>query len=242
MTTLKLQTLPPAFGVRCASPFALKAETLLAIAGLDYEKELSQPRFGPRGKMPVLHVDGRVIPDTRNIQSYLEEERGVDFDGHLDGPVRAQVVALRRLAEEHLYWAQTCFRWADYPSLVRDTFFAEVPRPMRGFVFGMVKRKVDRDAWGHGFGRLPRPEQITRTLEDLEALRVALGDRPFFYGEKPGSLDASIYPLLLNLAAPGTPSVVLPQVLAMAPYIERVEQAVFGTTPVLAASPLAEAA
>lgn len=240
-STLRLQTLPSAFGVRGASPFALKAEALLALAGLEYASEVSQPRFGPREKMPVLHHGDRVIPDTRNIQTHLENEFGVDFDGHLTSKDRARIVPLRRLAEEHLYFVQLYFRWKDYPDLLRETFFADVPWLLRGPVFRMVKKKVDAQLWGQGVGRLPRDEVIERAREDLEALRVALGERPFFFADRPGSLDATVYPLLLNLAAPGTPSPLLPWVRPFAAYIERAEKHIFGSRPSLAEADLVAA-
>ncbi|MEO1227641.1 MAG: glutathione S-transferase family protein [Myxococcota bacterium] len=231
---LKLQTLPGAFGVRGASSFALKAEALLSLAGLEYEREVSQPRFGPRQKMPVLHHGTVVVPDTRNIQNYLEREFGADFDGHLAAEDRARIPPLRRMLEEHLYFVQLYFRWNDHADLVKETFFADVPWLLRSTVFRMVRKKVDQQLWAQGTGRLPREEMIERAREDLEALHLALGDRPFFFADRPGSLDATVYPLLLNFVAPAAPSPLVPWVRPFADYIERAEQHFFGSRPALA--------
>lgn len=226
--TLKLLSLPSAFGVRTASPFALKAEVLLALSGLKHDIEMSEPRFGPRGKMPVLHDGELVVPDTRNIQHHLETVRGIDFDGHLNEEARAQVVLARRTVEEHLYWAQTFFRWFDHADIVRETLFASVPWPMRSIVFAMVRRNLNRDLWGHGYGRLPRDEKLQRAREDIRALRALLGERNFYFGDRPGSLDATVYPIMLNLLAPEAPSPLAEDAEAFRDYVLRVEEAVFG--------------
>ncbi len=80
---LTLITFKPGLGVSSPSPFAVKADALLAMSGLDYEKEFGDVRKAPRGKFPVLKDGERLIPDTGHIQAYLETEKGVDFDSHL---------------------------------------------------------------------------------------------------------------------------------------------------------------
>lgn len=224
---LKLKTLPAAFGVRSGSPFALKGEALLEWSGLEYEKEMSEPRFGPRGKMPVLIDGDTVVPDTRNIQWYLEDSYGVSFDDHLTPDERATAKAVSRMCEEHLYWAQTYFRWHDHADLVRETLFAKVPGLLRGAIFGSVQRKLRRDMWGHGFGRMTREEKIRLATEELQTLAALVGDKPYLFGDKPCSADFSAFGLVLNILAPETPTPISEPAEPLRAYAERVEQVVF---------------
>lgn len=225
---LKLLTLPAAFGVRSASPFALKAEMLLAVSGLPFDIEPSVPRRGPRGKMPVLVDGGAIVPDTRNIQHHLETHRGVSFDGHLTPEDRANGTAIRRLCEEHLYWASTHVRWTEQPERLRDAYFAEVPWPLRGLVFSMVRRQVRRDLWGQGLGRMTRDEILRLAAEDLASLRNVLGAKPFLFGERLSSFDLTAAALLVNILAPGAPTSLTPLAEPLRGYAEGVERAVFG--------------
>jgi glutathione S-transferase len=56
-----------------------------------------------------------------------------------------------------------------------------------------------KELWGHGMGR-HSPEEIEIIgKSDLAALADFLGDKPYFMGEEPSSLDASAYAFLANL-------------------------------------------
>ena len=61
---LRLFQFPPNFGVPNPSPFCLKVETWLRMAGMDYQvKTVFDPRKAPKGKLPFIELDGRVIAE-----------------------------------------------------------------------------------------------------------------------------------------------------------------------------------
>ena len=191
---LVLQSFPPVLGLRSASPFTTKAEALLALSGLPYEvQHVSDPRKAPRGKLPVL-LDGReTIPDSAHIQTHLERVHGVDYDSHLDARERASATAFRRLVEHHLYFIAGHLRWEMHPDAVRDGYFAEIPGPLRGIVFGLANRNVRKGMRMQGLGRHTRAELVAFGEQDIEALSVALGDKDCFLGDRPASIDATVY-------------------------------------------------
>lgn len=181
---------PPAFGVSEASPFSLKAHHMLRLTGVPFRFEAANPTRGPRKKIPYLTCpDGVVLCDTRNIQDHLERNEGLVLAD------TAQTTLVQRLLEEHLYWAQVHFRWTHHPDAVRDELFGEVPWPLRGLVFGMVRRQVDRDLWSQGLGRRPEPEILAIVEEDLDALHGMLGDGPFFGGSALSAADLFFHAL-----------------------------------------------
>lgn len=230
---LTLQTFPPAFGLRAASPFAVKAEALLAMAGLPFEREFADVRKAPRGKLPVL-VDGeRVIPDTAHIQAHLERAHGTDFDGDLSDRQRGVATAFRRLIEHHLYFIGGNLRWNDHPDAVRAEYFKAVPGLIRGLVFRKVLGDVNRTLHMQGLGRHTREEMVAFGRDDIDAVAGQLGDQAFFLGERPTSIDATVYAALANLidCTLGSPlkdhAAAKPALVA---YVRRCEERFFGET------------
>jgi len=186
--TYVLHSVPAAFGVRNASPFSLKAETLLRMAGVDYERRDATPNQGPRRKLPFLTTpEGDTISDSRNILVHLQRE------ARLSLPSAEHDVAVRRLAEEHLYWSITYFRWVHHTAEMQRALFGTVPGLFRGLVFGMVRRKVLRQLHAQGTGRRPETEILELALEDLEALDGLLEEAPFFGGDRIATADVVVH-------------------------------------------------
>lgn len=186
--TYILHSSPAAFGVRNASPFSLKAESLLCLAGVDYERVNAQPIKGPRQKLPWLVTpEGETISDSRNILLHLQREEGLDL------PAAEHDVAIRRVAEEHLYFAAGYFRWKYHPDAVKQAFFASIPSPFRGLVFGMVRRSVMKQFHAQGIGRRPEAEILDLAIEDLSALDGLLGEGPYYGGEDLSLADVVVH-------------------------------------------------
>ena len=192
----------PAFGLPNASPFCMKVETYLRMVHLDYRiAARANILKAPKGKMPWIEDDGRVIGDSGFIIEYLKDRYGDPLDAHLTPEARAVALAFRRLLEENLYWAVLYVRWftAEGWSLTRDAFFGGLPPGVRIVVPAVARRGMRKELWGHGMGR-HSPEEIEIIgKSDLTALADFLGDKPYFMGEQPSSLDASAYAFLANL-------------------------------------------
>ena len=197
---LVLQTFPPVLGLRSASPFTVKAETLLAMSGLPYELErVSDPRKTPRGKLPVLLDGDAVVPDSEHIRIHLERVHGADFDSHLTDGQRATATAFRHLVEHHLYFIAGHLRWELHPDAVRESYFAELPGPLRRVVFAIANRNASRAMRMQGLGRHTREELVAFGQQDVDALAVQLGENDFFLGDRPASIDATVYGALHGL-------------------------------------------
>lgn len=69
---------PAAFNVPNASPYCLKLETWLRLAGLEYQvKVVSDPRKAPKGKLPYVRIEGEAIGDSEIVIRTLGERYGV---------------------------------------------------------------------------------------------------------------------------------------------------------------------
>lgn len=195
---LTLITFKPALGLRAPSPFAVKADALLTMSGLDFTREYGDVTKAPRKKFPVLRDGDTLIPDTALIQRHLENQYDVDFDGHLSQAETATVVAFRRLVEHHLYFLSAWFRWTDHGPAVKQAYFADVPSLARGLVYTMVRRKLEKMLHLQGLGRHTREDLTTFARQDIAAIATQLGDKTWFMGEQLCSLDAGIAAALEN--------------------------------------------
>ena len=63
----------PAWGTPDLSPFVIKLETWLRLAGLPYERrDGGNPMQAPRGKIPYLEIDGERLGDSQVIIEELQ--------------------------------------------------------------------------------------------------------------------------------------------------------------------------
>ncbi|MBF7729795.1 glutathione S-transferase family protein [Pseudomonas sp. N040] len=198
---LTLFQFAPAFNVPNPSPYCLKVETYLRMAGLEYRvRSMADPRKAPRGKLPFIELDGQLIADSAIILRTLSE-RGSDLDAPLDAPGRARALAIARLCDEHLAVLTVYFRWIDDEgwAQIKPAFFGTLPAPLRWIVPGLIRRKLANGYVAQGIGRHSRNELLDFAREDLQALDALLGAAAFFGGAQPCSADASAYGVLANL-------------------------------------------
>ncbi len=199
---LTLQIFAPGLGQKSPSPFAMKGIALMQMSGLDYQLKSADPRKTAKQKLPVLIDGNKAIPDTTHIQAYLKKAHGVDLDKGLSAEQLAIGEAFRRMNEEHLYWVLVYSRWIKNGDKIRDMFFAAVPVIMRKFVFRMVVKQVRASLRGHGMGRHSAAEIYAFGAADLQAISTCLGDRDFFFGDEPTSIDASLFGMLNCILVP----------------------------------------
>ena len=102
-----------AFGLPDTSPFVMKTEVQLKMAGLAYKRVAAIPPQAPSGKLPYIVDEGEVVTDSTFIRAYIERAYGVDLDAGLDARQRAECWAIERTLEDHLYFAMVWFRWID---------------------------------------------------------------------------------------------------------------------------------
>jgi glutathione S-transferase len=208
---------PRAFGIPNPSPFCMKVEILLKMAGLPYENEIeNDPRKGPKGKIPFIRDGAEVIGDSAFILKHLETKYGVDFDAGLTPEQRAIAHAFARMNEERLYWCLVYSRWIEetnWPK-IRKFFFADLPPVIRTLVPAVARKGVRAGLNGHGIGRHSRAEIYALGAKDIDAIAAFLGSKPYMMGDTPTSLDACTYPFIEGLLIEDMPSPMLSAIKA----------------------------
>ena len=200
--SITLYQFPTAFGLPNASPFCLKAETYLRMAGIAHTCRNGMYLMrAPKKKLPYIDDGGRIVADTHLIIDYLKSTYGDPLDAALTPAQRARGTAILRVLEDSLYWALLYARWIDargWP-LTRKAFFAPLPAPLRWFVPGLARRGIEKELYAQGTGRHAPQDIYAIGVEDLAALAEMLGGQPYFLGDEPSSVDAAAYAFLANI-------------------------------------------
>ena len=221
-------------GVESYSPFCVKVNRALRLAGLAYTREHGErpgafKKHNPTGQVPVLLEGGRAIFDSTEILRQIEAWVPGSMSGGGDALTRAEAWLWEEYADSCLNGFLVASRWADdrnWPT-VRDTFFSAAPWPVRRIVAPQARRRivaglVARDIWRAGPDACWRRFQIL--LDALERRAPATG---FWLGHNLGVADLALFAQLQGLCTPLTPwheSQVLART-RLRDYLARVDQA-----------------
>jgi glutathione S-transferase len=184
----------PGWHIPNLSPFCMKLETYLRMANIEYEINYSiNTNKGPTNKIPYIEHNGNLIGDSGLIIDYLKTTFGEQVDEHLTSNETAQVLAIRRLCEEHLYWIIVYSRWSDPTgwSHFKKAFTKKMP--LMHLLVPFIRRKALNQLFQQGIGRLTHHDVFQQGKQDIAALSEILSNKDFMLGDKPSSLDACVY-------------------------------------------------
>ncbi|HEY8041146.1 MAG TPA: glutathione S-transferase family protein [Polyangiaceae bacterium] len=206
---LKVHKFGPAFGLPDASPFVIKLETYLRMAGLPYETVNGDVRKAPKRKLPLLEENGKLIADSTVIVDTLEARSDHKLDAHLDAKQRAIGQAYKSMLEEHLYFVILALRWTTddgwtvfEPTLREMIGRAGVPSMLRGVISKQARKGVIAQAHAQGTGRHNRAEMVAMGSKIVDALAEQIGDGPYFFGDKATTYDATAYAFAAGVLVP----------------------------------------
>jgi glutathione S-transferase len=160
---ITLYRFAPAWGLPDLSPFVVKLETYMRMAGIEYEAKPGDPRKAPKRKLPYVEHDGKTLGDTRFVIEHLKSTFGDPLDTPLTPRDRAIAQAYRSMLEEHLYFIVVYQRWVEdpgwavYAPVMREVLAkGGIPSLLRGFVLGQVRKQMVALATARGPAGTPR--------------------------------------------------------------------------------------
>ena len=199
---ITLFTFPEAFGLRNVSPFCLKVEMALSYLNIDFEIALeSDPRKGPKDKLPFIIHDGVTYDDSELILKHLDEISEGGLYGQLSAVEIATGTAFARLADDHLYWLMVSSRWVEddwFPN-VRKGFFSNLPPLIGPLIARIARRQVTKTISLHGLGRHSKEQQEWFAQRDLQAIDSIVSAEHYIVGKRLTVFDFSVASLLAGI-------------------------------------------
>jgi glutathione S-transferase len=192
---LKVFRLPGNEALPTLSPFCLKLETWMRMAGVRYEHHVAMPWESPSGKLPFIEHRGERISDSDRIIAYVEEHWGVDLDADLAPADRAHSSAMAAMLEHALLFAIVSYRFTSPDNLARLRGFlgAHVPGPMLDDSVERYRSQMLERLEQQGISDWSDAERDAAAVRWIAAIADTLGDQPYLLGERPTSLDAIAY-------------------------------------------------
>lgn len=209
MSTLRIFTFNPAWGLPTGGPFGLKLEACLRMLDIPYERcAENDVRKGPKRKSPWI-VDGDVrMGDTELILRYLEKKHGRALDTNLSPAARARSHVIRRTLEEHFHQAfeyeLVCSE--EGGAVLRRMLGENVPKPMVGVAFHFMRSAFMKHLYERGLARHAPEDMAAFAKDDVDAISELLGTDPWFFGDEPSKVDASAFGLFAVAIRSGLPT------------------------------------
>jgi glutathione S-transferase len=238
---IRVHKFGPAFGLPDSSPFVCKMETYLRLTGQKYETVVGDVRKAPRGQLPVVEIEGKIMPDSTLVIDELESRRAEKMDAHLGPAERGRALAYKTMLEEYLYFGLVFMRWScDDGWAVFDPSLREllgkmgVPSFVRGMVAAQARKYTVTRIRSQGLGRKPRAEVVSLCTQMIDAFSGELGDRPYFCGDRPTTYDATAYAWGLGLLCPAFDNEVRKHTASkknLVSYVDRIRDAYWKDGP-----------
>lgn len=203
-SSITLHTTRAGFGLPDTSPFVIKSEVQLKMAGLPYDRVSTIPPQAPNGKLPFINDHDEVVSDSTFIREHIEGKYGVDLDGGLDARQRAESWAIERLLEDHLYFAMVWFRWIDPDNFAKGpAHFADgAPEAERTQLRHDLQKRKAAELHAQGLGRHAPGRIADLGRRSIDALSQLLGDKAYLMGESPSGVDATAFGVLACVSTP----------------------------------------
>lgn len=201
MTKVILHQPPGGWGEPSMSPFCMKLECYLRMAEIPFEVKPSDLRRAPKGKIPYVDLGGELVGDSQLIIERLIAQYGDRLDHALTKEQRALARVTRRSIEEAGYFVGLFARWGDPEGWthVRPAFAKILPAPLVMFL-PLIRRSVVGSLRSQGTGRHSAAEIYALGIADWTAISDLLGDKPFFFGERPTSIDAVLFGFVTSIS------------------------------------------
>jgi glutathione S-transferase len=204
MITLHIFGRMPGVPLPDPSPFCMKAEVLLKMAGVPYRVDTSGFAKAPKGKQPYIVYRDQKIPDSTFIRWHLENVHNVDLDKGLSDQDKAVAWAFEKMCEDHLYQAALGERGLidENFKIGPANFFNGAPAFLRPLIAAKVRRDVRNAMVAHGMGRHSTDEIAQLAARDIAVLATQMGDKPYFMGDQPAGIDATVFGFVASALCP----------------------------------------
>uniref|UniRef100_A0A1B6MCY9 Failed axon connections n=1 Tax=Graphocephala atropunctata TaxID=36148 RepID=A0A1B6MCY9_9HEMI len=190
------------------SPYCLKVETWLRLAGLKYENVDHKMKYrSKKGQLPFIELNGEEVADSSVIIKELGQQFTKDLDIILDNSQKNVSHAMISMIENHLFWVVMWWRTKQADNIIKGykvnlqhALGTRIPNGILNFFFKFsYGRKGLKKVKAQGIG-VHKPEEIVEFgKQDLKVLSDLIADKPFFFGDEPTTLDVVAFANLAQI-------------------------------------------
>jgi hypothetical protein len=187
------------------SPFAIKLETFIRFNKLSYTNVSNDFKHAStKGQIPFVELNGRQFADSGYVIENLISIFNLPIDKNLNTRERAESRAITLLIEESLIRALVYDRSRDPGWFATDKGLIAHLSGIKKIAFEkfLIKRlqsKMKSALHAQGIGR-NTPDEVDEIFKkDLIALSTFLADKPYLYGDRPSTVDATLFGALVSI-------------------------------------------
>jgi len=155
-----------------------------------------------------VELNGEEIADSAVIVQKLSQHFGVDPDGNLSNDEKNVSHALISMIENHLCWVYVYWRSKNPDAMIKGcklslqhALNSRIPNGVLNLVFKLTySRKGAKKVKAHGLGVHSPEEVLEFGKQDLQVLEETLGNKDYFFGDKPSNLDIVAFSHLSQIA------------------------------------------
>eukprot|EP00096_Caligus_rogercresseyi_P011969 TRINITY_DN4873_c0_g1_i1.p1 TRINITY_DN4873_c0_g1~~TRINITY_DN4873_c0_g1_i1.p1 ORF type:complete len:401 (+),score=207.61 TRINITY_DN4873_c0_g1_i1:138-1340(+) len=190
------------------SPYCFKVESWLKLNNIKYENVDHKSKLRSRkGLLPFVELNGEEISDSDIIIKTLGKKFEKDLDEGLTQEQKNVQHAMLTMVDNHLLWLVSQWRTRHMDHLVKGYKMNlqslsgfKFPNPLISFYLKHTYiRKAIRKVKATGLGEYSNEELDTMGKNDLKVLSDLLGEKQFFFGDEPHSLDLNAFVQLAML-------------------------------------------
>jgi glutathione S-transferase len=194
------------------SPFCLKVETWLRMAGIKYENVDHKLKFrSNKGQLPFVELNGEEIADSAGIIKDVGRHFNADLDSHLTAEQRSVAHATISMLENHFHWVDVWWRSKNPDAMIQaykldlqNFTGSKLPEALLKCVYRFTsKRKGLKKVRAIGISVHTPEEIIQMGKDDLQVLTEMLGEKAFFFGDEPTTLDIVVFSNVAQLVVVG---------------------------------------
>jgi len=195
-----LYQFPGREGLGSISPPCLKVEMALRLLGVEYQlvnlrRRPEVRRVSTTGRLPVLEIDGRRIPDSIAILDELERLQPQAALWPEDPAARVRDRLWEHFANDHVYYLGVYLRWfvPEHRERVFGAIFRGAPLPVRWIGPRMLRREFSRRIVGVGLSGKTQDQVLAAWERASEMHERGLAGGPYLEGrERPGRGDLAV--------------------------------------------------
>jgi hypothetical protein len=210
-------------------PFMVKMETWMRMHNIKYQIVDTNNTRSKRGNLPYMLLNGEEYSETQFMIEFLSRRNGLSLDEGLSAEQLAVRRAVIALVEQSTAWTAFVLAYCRHNEQFKKWCRLSHSKYFNDALFSKMISIVTPRANGHGYGHLTNDELAQTGKDDIRAISTLLGDKKFFFGDKPTMIDCALFAQLSQLAYVTFPyphkELFRTECTNIVPYLDRVKAA-----------------